>query len=98
MGAAGGRTAPLGKADEFDEIDLAAVDDDGEPLVAKTAHVRLAHHSRNNGARMLRRGDNFVDGSDGLGGSTRACSSSPTSATRGPRSSRCSAAWPVPTR
>jgi deferrochelatase/peroxidase EfeB len=62
-----GSGAPLGKAGEFDEIDLAAVDDDGEPLVARTAHVRLAHHSQNNGARMLRRGYNFVDGSDGLG-------------------------------
>jgi deferrochelatase/peroxidase EfeB len=43
------------------------VDDEGEPLIAKTAHVRLAHHSQNNGARMLRRGYNYVDGSDGLG-------------------------------
>ncbi|MEV6633961.1 iron uptake transporter deferrochelatase/peroxidase subunit [Actinoplanes sp. NPDC051470] len=59
--------APLGMAREFDEIDLTAVDDQGEPLVAETAHVRLAHHSTNNGARMLRRGYNFVDGSDGLG-------------------------------
>jgi deferrochelatase/peroxidase EfeB len=62
-----GSGAPLGKADEFDEIDLESVDDEGEPLVAKTAHVRLAHHSQNNGARMLRRGYNYVDGSDGLG-------------------------------
>ena len=62
-----GSGAPLGKAGEFDEIDLAAIDDDGEPLVATTAHVRLAHHSQNNGARLLRRGYNFVDGSDGLG-------------------------------
>ena len=62
-----GSGAPLGQAGEFDEIDLAAIDDDGEPLVATTAHVRLAHHSQNNGARMLRRGYNFVDGSDGLG-------------------------------
>jgi deferrochelatase/peroxidase EfeB len=62
-----GSGAPIGKANEFDEIDLAAVDDEGEPLVALTAHVRLAHHSQNNGARLLRRGYNFVDGSDGLG-------------------------------
>ena len=31
------------------------------------AHVRLAHPRPNNGARLLRRGYNFVDGSDGLG-------------------------------
>jgi deferrochelatase/peroxidase EfeB len=32
-----------------------------------TSHVRLAHPSLNGGARLLRRGYNFVDGSDGLG-------------------------------
>ena len=62
-----GSGAPVGKADEFDEIDLAAVDDEGEPLIAHTSHVRLAHPTRNNGARLLRRGYTFVDGSDGLG-------------------------------
>ncbi|MFG1608659.1 iron uptake transporter deferrochelatase/peroxidase subunit [Actinoplanes sp. NPDC049265] len=62
-----GSGAPIGQAGEFDEINLTAQDDQGEPLVAETAHVRLAHHSANNGARMLRRGYNFVDGSDGLG-------------------------------
>ena len=30
-------------------------------------HVRLAHPDSNGGARILRRGYNFVDGSDGLG-------------------------------
>jgi deferrochelatase/peroxidase EfeB len=62
-----GSGAPIGQANEFDEIDLDAVDDEGEPLVALTSHVRLAHHSQNNGARLMRRGYNFVDGSDGLG-------------------------------
>jgi deferrochelatase/peroxidase EfeB len=38
--------------------------------------VRLAHPSMNNGARMLRRGYNFVDGNDELGRLTPACSSS----------------------
>ena len=32
-----------------------------------TAHVRLAHPTQNNGARMLRRGYNFTDGNDDLG-------------------------------
>ena len=31
------------------------------------AHVRLAHPDRNDGVRMLRRGYNFTDGTDGLG-------------------------------
>jgi deferrochelatase/peroxidase EfeB len=31
------------------------------------SHVRLAHPEINNGVRLLRRGYNFVDGSDGLG-------------------------------
>jgi deferrochelatase/peroxidase EfeB len=31
------------------------------------AHVRLSHPSRHGGAHLLRRGYNFVDGSDGLG-------------------------------
>ena len=31
------------------------------------AHVVLSHPDRNNGARMLRRGYNFVDGNDALG-------------------------------
>ena len=62
-----GTGAPLGQAKEFDPIDLSVKDDQGEPLIAETSHVRLAHHSTNNGARLLRRGYNFVDGSDGLG-------------------------------
>jgi deferrochelatase/peroxidase EfeB len=32
-----------------------------------TSHVRLAHHHQNKGAVILRRGYNFVDGSDALG-------------------------------
>ncbi|GGN72468.1 peroxidase [Actinoplanes lobatus] len=62
-----GNGAPIGLAGEFDEPDLTSVGDDGEPLMPAVAHVRLAHPATNNGARMLRRGYNFVDGSDGLG-------------------------------
>ncbi|NYF57064.1 iron uptake transporter deferrochelatase/peroxidase subunit [Micromonospora purpureochromogenes] len=67
VGRTKGVGAPLGRRDEFDEPDFAAKGDDGAPVIADTAHVRLAHPSRNNGARLLRRGYNFVDGSDGLG-------------------------------
>jgi deferrochelatase/peroxidase EfeB len=62
-----GSGAPLGKSGEFEEMDFDSKREDGEPLVALTSHVRLAHHSHNDGARLLRRGYNFVDGSDGLG-------------------------------
>src|SRR5690349_8778299 len=37
------------------------------PAIALDSHVRLAHPTFHNGARLLRRGYNFVDGSDGLG-------------------------------
>jgi deferrochelatase/peroxidase EfeB len=67
MGRSKGSGAPPGKADEFDPLDFAAAGTDGEPLIAAAAHVRLAHPDHNGGARLLRRGYNFVDGSDGLG-------------------------------
>ena len=51
--------APLGRAHEHDEVEPAAL--------PATAHVRLARPERNGGARMLRRGYSYVDGSDGLG-------------------------------
>ena len=54
-----GTGAPLGMAKEFDEPDVRAL--------PPTSHVRLAHPDVNGGARLLRRGYNFVDGSDGLG-------------------------------
>jgi deferrochelatase/peroxidase EfeB len=67
VGRAKGSGAPLGKRGEFAAIDFAATGADGQPLIPETAHVRLAHPSRHGGAHLLRRGYNFVDGSDGLG-------------------------------
>jgi deferrochelatase/peroxidase EfeB len=67
IGRAKGSGAPLGRAGEFDEIDFAAKGAAGRPAVPVDAHVRLAHPDHNGGARLLRRGYNFVDGSDGLG-------------------------------
>ncbi|MEU8127581.1 iron uptake transporter deferrochelatase/peroxidase subunit [Micromonospora sp. DT15] len=67
VGRAKGSGAPLGRGDEFDEPDFAARGADGKPVIAEHAHVTLAHPSRNGGAQLLRRGYNFVDGSDGLG-------------------------------
>jgi len=59
--------APLGRKREFDEIDFELKGPDGEPVIPADSHIRLAHHTMHGGARLLRRGYNFVDGSDGLG-------------------------------
>jgi deferrochelatase/peroxidase EfeB len=67
IGRVKGSGAALGQAKEFDEIDLTLKTGDGDPVIPVDAHVRLAHPSVNNGVRLLRRGYNFVDGSDGLG-------------------------------
>lgn len=62
-----GEGAPLSGGTEFTPIDLDKPDDDGSPRIAADAHVRLAHPDVNGGARLLRRGYNFVDGNDELG-------------------------------
>jgi deferrochelatase/peroxidase EfeB len=67
VGRTKGEGAALGRAKEFDEIDLVSANGDGDPLIPLDAHVRLAHPTVNKDARLLRRGYNFVDGSDGLG-------------------------------
>lgn len=54
-----GEGAPVGGKKEFDPVDL--------PAMKADAHVRLAHPSTNGEAHLLRRGYNYVDGSDGLG-------------------------------
>jgi deferrochelatase/peroxidase EfeB len=59
--------APMSGGGEFSQPDFALTGSDNEPLVATDAHVRMVHPSNNGGAKMLRRGYNFVDGSDGLG-------------------------------
>ena len=51
--------APLHGRRERDPVDLARL-----PV---TSHVALAHPDAHGGARLLRRGYNFVDGTDGLG-------------------------------
>jgi deferrochelatase/peroxidase EfeB len=59
--------APLTGGGEFSQPDFNLEGRTREPIVATDAHVRLVHPSNNGGAKMLRRGYNFVDGSDGLG-------------------------------
>lgn len=61
-----GEGAPLSGGTEFTEPDFDLQGRDG-PLIAVDAHVRLAHHTQNKGAKMLRRGYNFTDGSNELG-------------------------------
>ncbi|MFC4114966.1 iron uptake transporter deferrochelatase/peroxidase subunit [Nonomuraea zeae] len=62
-----GEGAPLGRKAEFDPIDFAAKGPDGQPHIKDDAHIRLAHPSFHANAHLLRRGYNYVDGSDGLG-------------------------------
>jgi deferrochelatase/peroxidase EfeB len=59
--------APLGQRHEADPLDFARTGTDGQPAIPVDAHVRLAHASQLGGIRILRRGYNFTDGSDGLG-------------------------------
>jgi len=67
VGRAKGTGAPLGQVDEFDEVDLRVGGAGGEPLIGENAHIRLASPEALGGVRLLRRGYNFTDGSDGLG-------------------------------
>lgn len=59
--------APLSGGGEFDQPDFATTGRNREPLIARNSHARLAHPSSTGGAKMLRRGYNFVDGNDALG-------------------------------
>ncbi|GAA1162424.1 iron uptake transporter deferrochelatase/peroxidase subunit [Nocardioides aquiterrae] len=59
--------APLSGGSELTEPDFAMPGSDG-PVIPRDAHVRVVHPDFNDGARMLRRGYNFVDGTDALGG------------------------------
>jgi deferrochelatase/peroxidase EfeB len=60
--------APLSGGGEFTKPDFDMPGSGGLPIIAPDSHVRLVHPDFNGGARMLRRGYNFVDGSNSLGG------------------------------
>jgi deferrochelatase/peroxidase EfeB len=60
--------APLGGRVEHDQADLAARDGHGALVVPADAHIRLASHTTNAGARLLRRGYSFTDGVDPVTG------------------------------
>ncbi|MDN5821775.1 MAG: Dyp-type peroxidase, partial [Brachybacterium sp.] len=57
---------PTSGTDEFIDPDFAATADGG-PAIARDAHIRIVSPHGNKGARMLRRGYNFTEGSDSLG-------------------------------
>jgi deferrochelatase/peroxidase EfeB len=59
--------APLSGGSEHTDPDFSMPGSDG-PVIPRDSHVRLVHPDFHQGARMLRRGYNFVDGSDLLGG------------------------------
>ena len=64
VGRLQGNGAPLGQHKELtNPTDITSY---GVPLIPKDAHVRLAHE-KHIGVRLLRRGYNFTDGSDGFG-------------------------------
>jgi deferrochelatase/peroxidase EfeB len=67
IGRSKGSGAPLSGGDEFTQLDFTQKNDRDEPVIDMKSHVRLAHPDFNKGAKLLRRGYNFVDGSDGLG-------------------------------
>ena len=58
--------APLSGGNEFTEPDFDA-EVDGMPVIDVASHVRLAHPDNNAGKQMLRRGYNYVDGTNPLG-------------------------------
>ena len=63
-----GEGAPLSGGTEFKAPDFTAAAATGTgPAIAPDSHVALAHPQNNDGATLLRRGYNFVDGNDELG-------------------------------
>ncbi|GAB11328.1 putative peroxidase [Gordonia araii NBRC 100433] len=66
IGREKGSGAPLGQDAEFDEPNF-EITANGSPMIPLDSHVRLSHPDANNGTRLLRRGYNFTDGSDGFG-------------------------------
>jgi deferrochelatase/peroxidase EfeB len=59
--------APLSGGTEFTAPDFALGGRGGAPLIDEKSHLSLAHPEQNNGVRVLRRGYNYVDGSNQLG-------------------------------
>lgn len=56
--------APIGKKNEFDPVDLKAVDADGNGVIPENSHVRLSNRDSNNGAQILRRSYSYNEGTN----------------------------------
>lgn len=67
VGRTKGEGGPLSGGGEFAEPDFAKLSSAGTSAIDARSHVRLAHPEFNGGARILRRGYNYVDGNDTLG-------------------------------
>ena len=67
VGRTKGTGAPLSGGHEHTRPDFSMAGRDG-PVIPVDSHVSVVHPDHNGGARMLRRGYNFVDGTDALGG------------------------------
>jgi len=68
VGRSKGTGAPLSGGEEHTDPDFDMPGSNDQPVIATDAHVRLVHPDFHGGAKMLRRGYNFVDGSDDIGG------------------------------
>ena len=67
VGRTKGEGSPLSGGGEFTEPDF-ELPGRGGPVIPRDAHVRVVHPDSHGGARILRRGFNFVDGTDAIGG------------------------------
>ncbi|RYC13041.1 iron uptake transporter deferrochelatase/peroxidase subunit [Nocardioides zhouii] len=68
VGRTKGTGAPLSGGEEMTEPDFDMPGSNDQPVIPTDAHVRIVHPDAHGGVRMLRRGYNFVDGSNALGG------------------------------
>ncbi|HTA12877.1 MAG TPA: Dyp-type peroxidase, partial [Solirubrobacteraceae bacterium] len=53
--------APLGSNNEYDPVNLHAINASGEPMIPANAHIRLASPQNNDGQRILRRGYSYSE-------------------------------------
>jgi deferrochelatase/peroxidase EfeB len=68
VGRSKGTGAPLSGGEEHTPPDFDLPGSNGDTVIATDAHLRQVHPDFHGGAKMLRRGYNFVDGSDATGG------------------------------
>jgi len=56
--------APLGRAREYERVDLEARNPNGELTIPADAHIRLANPQNNGGERILRRGYSYAEATE----------------------------------